>query len=308
MTFQEAAFGEGTFAEGWELPGRWGEGRGRWMAVRYACERQVIELALESLRGDGLVARDAVFNYEAPGQLRREVAYRDFDFLSRLSRVGEVEIVSSALRWLKARGLVPEDASYDEKAFDALRQEVKARFSIPGTSLTPVMERLLYMLGSVKRPQRVLGLGTYCGYALLWAAGPSCGPERAYQAEAVYGIDVDAEATERARENMGKLAHTKHVALIAEDGLDAAVRLEGPFDYVFLDVESQEMGKGLYLELLKKLEGKIEAGGWVLAHDTVVPPFAGQLAGYLDYVRDKERFRESVSFDVDAYGLELSIK
>ena len=34
----------------------------------------------------------------------------------------------------------------------------------------------------------------------------------------------------------------------------------------------------------------------------------GQLEGYLAYVRDKENYRESISFDVDAYGLELSIK
>jgi predicted O-methyltransferase YrrM len=224
----------------------------------------VIELALESLKGDGLVARDARFNYDAPQQLRREVTYRDFDFLSRLSRVGEVEIVGSALTWLKGQGLAPEDATYDQKAFDALRQEVKERFAIPGTSLTPVMERLLYMLGSVKQPRRVIGLGTYCGYALVWAVGPSCGTERAYEAEVVYGIDVDAQATARARENLGKLAHTEHIALMAEDGLAAAERLEGPFDYVFLDVESQELGKGLYLELLKKLDGKIEdgAGCW----------------------------------------------
>ena len=117
------------------------------MPLRYACERQVIELALESLKGDGLVARDARFNYDAPQQLRREVTYRDFDFLSRLSRVGEVEIVGSALTWLKGQGLAPEDATYDQKAFDALRQEVKERFAIPGTSLTPVMERLLYSWG-----------------------------------------------------------------------------------------------------------------------------------------------------------------
>jgi hypothetical protein len=64
----------------------------------------------------------------------------------------------------------------------------------------------------------------------------------------------------------------------------------------------------LYLELLKKLYGKVEEGGWVLAHDTVVPPFAGQLEAYLAYVRDGANFKESISFDVDAYGLELSIK
>ena len=278
------------------------------MALSYTCERQLIEMALESLKRAGLVSRDAYFNYDAPQHLRREVTYRDFDFLSRLSRVGEVEIVRSVLTWLKQKGIVPEGATYDEKAFDELRREVKGQFAIPGTSVTPVMERLLYMLSSVRRPRRVIGIGTYCGYALAWAIGPSCGSGRKYEAEKVYGIDIDAQATERAKENLRKLAYTDHIELITEDGLGAVERLKGPFDYVFLDVESKELGKGLYLELLKKLYGKVEEGGWVLAHDTVVPPFAEQLEAYLAYVRDGANFKESISFDVDAYGLELSIK
>ena len=36
--------------------------------------------------------------------------------------------------------------------------------------------------------------------------------------------------------------------------------------------------------------------------------YAAQLEAYLAYVRDGMRFKESISFDVDAYGLELSIK
>jgi predicted O-methyltransferase YrrM len=268
----------------------------------------VIEMALQKLKDAGLVSRDAYFSYDAPHKLRREVAYRDFDFLSRLSRTAESETIRSVLAWLRQKGIVPEGAAHDERAFDELRQEVTRQFTVPGSSITPVMERLLYLLSSVKRPRRVIGLGTYCGYALVWAIGPSCGSGREYEAEKVYGIDIDVEATKLARENLGKLAGTDHVELMAEDGLEAVERLPGPFDLVYLDVDSKELGKGLYLELLKRLHGKVEEGGWVLAHDTVAPPFAEQLEAYLAYVRDSVNFRESISFDVDAYGLELSIK
>ncbi len=278
------------------------------MALVYTCENQVIEMTLEKLKEAGLVSRDAYFNYDAPQNLRREVAYRDFDFLSRLSRIAEVEIVRSVLAWLKQKGIVSQDATYDERAFDGLRQEVRAKFTIPGTSVTPVMERLLYMLSSVKRPRRVIGLGTYCGNALVWIVGPSCGQGRVYEAESVYGIDIDADATERARENLDQLAYTDHIHLIAEDGLEAVERLPGPFDYVYLDVEGKDWGKGLYLELLKRLYEKIEKGGWVLAHDIVVPPFAKDFEEYLSYVRDGENFGESILFDVDAFGLELSVR
>jgi len=45
-----------------------------------------------------------------------------------------------------------------------------------------------------------------------------------------------------------------------------------------------------------------------LAHDIVVPPFAKEFDEYLRYVRNKENFGESILFDVDAFGLELSVK
>jgi predicted O-methyltransferase YrrM len=278
------------------------------MALIYTCEKQAIEMALARLKEDGLVSSEAYFNYAAPQNLRSEVAYRDFDFLSRLCRVAEVETVGAILAWLKWEGILPGGATYDERAFDGLRREVRETFAIPGTSITPVMERLLYMLSAVRRPRSVIGLGTYYGYALVWAVGSSCGHGRLYEAQKVYGIDIDAQATERAEENLSRLAHTGHIELIAEDGLQAVERLEGPFDYVYLDADSAELKKRVYLELLTRLYDKVEPGGWVLAHDTAVPPFAGQLAGYLAFVRDKANFRESIAFDVDPFGLELSIK
>jgi caffeoyl-CoA O-methyltransferase len=265
-------------------------------------------MALTQLKEDGLVSENAAFNHDARRSLRSEVAYRDFDFLTRLGRTSEAETVRSILAWLVEHGIMPEDATYNEAAFAALQAEVKETFTLPGTSVTPVMERLLYMLAAVRRPRRVLGLGTYCGNALVWAVGPSCGRDRAYAAEKVHGIDIDPEATERARENFGGLAHAGHIELVAEDGLRAVERLEGPFDYLFLDVDSPESGKGLYLDLLKCLYGKLEEGAWVLAHDVVVPPFAAQLEAYLAFVRDGVHFRQSILFDIDAFGLELSIK
>jgi predicted O-methyltransferase YrrM len=278
------------------------------MALTYTCEREVIEMALEKLKIDGLVSKESYFNFEAPGGLRKEVAYRDFDFLTRLSRTAEIETAASILVWLKDMGIAAVDGGFDWEVFEVFNSEVKDNFSMPGTSISPVMERLLYMLSSLKQPQRAVGIGTYCGYGLVWAIGASCGERREYYARNVYGIDIDEDATRKARDNFKRLANTDHVELIADDGLIAADRLDGPFDYVYLDVDSRELGKGLYLYLLKRLYGKIKKGGWVLAHDTTASPFAEQLEAYLAYVRDGSQFERSISFDIDPYGLELSIK
>lgn len=278
------------------------------MVLTYTCEKEAIEKAVEKLKNDGQVSSDASFNYEAPGNLRREVAYKDFDFLTRLCRVAERDIAESVFEWMKQVEVNLENTTYNDRIFEEFRKTVKEKFIIPGTSITPVMERLLYMLSAIKKPKRVLGLGTYCGYALVWAIGASYGETKEYTAEKVYGIDIDEEATESARANFENLAQSDHIEFYAKDGLEAVKELKGPFDYVYLDVESKALGKGIYLDLLTRLYEKVETGGWILAHDTNVPPFASQLREYLVYVRDKKNFRESISFDIDPFGLELSIK
>lgn len=46
----------------------------------------------------------------------------------------------------------------------------------------------------------------------------------------------------------------------------------------------------------------------MIAHDSLDWTFAGEMAEYLPFVRDGGRFSESVSFEVDQCGLELSVK
>jgi predicted O-methyltransferase YrrM len=212
------------------------------------------------------------------------------------------------LALLKQIGVINTGAGYSSEAFEMLRQEVRAHFEIPDTAFSPVMERLLYLLASVKRPKRILGIGIFCGNTLVWTAGASCNGGKVYQADKVYGIDIDPEAIAVARRNFSRLAGSDQVELVAEDGRVTADRLAGPFDCLYLDADSQENGKGIYLELLQALYPKLSAGCWVLAHDTTLPSFHPQVEGYLSFVRDRDKFSESISFDVDLFGLELSIK
>ena len=72
----------------------------------------------------------------------------------------------------------------------------------------------------------------WCG---TWAQ--AVGKRESTRDEEVYGIDIDAEATERAKRNFSELAYVDHIELIAEDGLKAVERLEGPFDYVYLSIK-----------------------------------------------------------------------
>jgi len=61
------------------------------MTIIFQSPASAIAQAMEKLKSNGFVHPQAVFNPEAPLGLRREVAYHDRDFLSRLGFVDAEE-------------------------------------------------------------------------------------------------------------------------------------------------------------------------------------------------------------------------
>ncbi len=296
------------------------------MAVTFRPSREAIELALASMKDDGLVHPEAVFNADAPDGLRREVTYRDPHFCRRLGRTAlESKIVDSALDLLKRAGHVPVSSDYDRQAVERHRAELKKKFEGSWTTLSPTMERLMYMLTSVKKPAHLLELGCFWGYTLGWFAGPCIGSNRAFVPARVIGIDVDADMIKKAKANFRKLENVEPVKLIAEDARTALDRIEGPFDFVYIEAKyenrADRRGGGLglrpthsarcaclYLVLLKQLYDRLPEGAWVMAHDNLDWSARKQMAPYLEFVRDRAHFSESICFDIDDCGIELSFK
>jgi predicted O-methyltransferase YrrM len=280
------------------------------MALEFHAEKSIANKVLKEMKGDSIISKDAKVNFKANNNLRKEVTVKDIDFLQYLADIEEEEVVDSALKWLKNKNLIDGNSSYDKVKFEKLRKEIKTKFDVPATAVTPAMERILYALSTIKKPQSFIAIGIYCGNTLVWSAGSSCGKGKVYDSGKIYGIDINKKSIKLAKDNFSKLKNTKHIKLIAEDGLKFIDQTNETFDYIYLDADNKEVGKSLYFDLLKKLYPKIRKGGWLLAHDTNCPwfNFHEQLEDYFKFVRDKKNFQESVSFNVDLYGLELSIK
>jgi predicted O-methyltransferase YrrM len=267
-----------------------------------------IDDAVKQLKKDGIIHPDARFNAEAQQGLRREVTYRDYDLQVRLSRSSKEEsIVEFARMMLVSLKLIEPDARYSLKAFDSLRSDVKREFTGTWTSITPVMERLMYMLTAVRKPMRLVELGSYWGNTLAWFAGPCIGAQQEYVAESIYGVDIDVEATELARANFAKLSNCESVQLIAEDAAVALSAIDGPIDFLYLEAKDEKRVNS-YLQFLKQAYDKLPRGAWVMAHDSTHFAHRDEMWPYLEWVRDKHNFSESISFEVDEFGLELSIK
>ncbi len=275
---------------------------------RFQVPKSTVEAIVARLKKDGVVHPDATFNNEADGDLRMEIAYRDLDFLIRVGRSSEDEvIVDAALQTLVSLGLLAPDAGYDKAAFESYRAQIKEAFKGTWTSVTDVMERLIYALTAVRRPRRLVELGSFWGNTLAWFAGPCIGSNQIYEAEEIYGIDIDEEMTEQARKNFARLENCQAVKLWGEDAATALERIDGPIDFLYLEAKD-ETNKSGYLEFLKQCYDKLPKGAWVIAHDSTAWAHQADLAEYLAWVRDNRNFAESVSFDVDMYGLELSVK
>ena len=295
------------------------------MAVTFRPSREAIELALTRMKEDGLVHPAAVFNEDAPDGLRREVTARDPYFAYRLGRTTEEpRVVADALDLLKRAGHVPVSADYERAVVDSHRAVLKDKFEGSWTTLSPTMERLMYMLTSVKKPAHLLELGCFWGYTLGWFAGPCIGEDRAYAPERIIGIDVDADMIKKAKANFAKLANADQVELVAEDARTALEHIDGPFDFVYIEAkfENRQIAAAeaegfsdplgpvpyLYLVLLKQVYDRLPEGAWVMAHDNLDWTAKKQMAPYLEFVRDAAHFSESICFDIDDCGIELSIR
>ena len=189
------------------------------------------------------------------------------------------EAIELALENMKEAGLVHPDAVFNEDAPDGLRREVTYRDP--------------YFSCRLGRTSLESGI-------------------------------VDADMVKKARANFGKLENAESVELVAEDARTALDHIDGPFDFVYIEAkyenrqiaaaeasgESDPLGpvSGLYLILLKQIYDRLPEGAWVMAHDNLDWTARKQMAPYLEFVRDKAHFSESICFDIDDCGIELSIK
>ena len=140
----------------------------------------------------------------------------------------------------------------------------------------------------------------------------------------IRGSAAPSTTIEKARSNFAGLECGERVELIAEDARTALDRIDGPFDFVYLEAkfENRQIAAAeaegfkdplgpvphLYLVLLKQIYARLPSGAWVIAHDNLDWVAQREMAPYLEFVRDKAHFTESICFDIDDCGMELSVK
>ena len=161
-------------------------------------------------------------------------------------------------------------------------------------TIGPEKGRILVDLIRRNNPKRVLEVGTLVGYSAILM-----GRELGSDAEFIT-IEIDEDEAEEARENIAKAGIKARVEVLVGDALKVLPKIDGPFDFVFLDAEKDE-----YLEYLKLVEPKIHRGTVIVADNAGASAWA--MRDYLNYVRNSGRY-ESRFIKVGWDGMEVSIK
>ena len=277
------------------------------MSQKYIPSKSILKDTLTRMKAAGVIHPKAKFNAKASGGLRTEVAINDIDFKQCLHGSSlEKEIVDDAIDYLKRQGVVAKSSTYPKAKFAALRRVVKKEFKGSWSSLSPQMERLIFALTAIKKPRAMYEFGCFWGSTLAWFCGPALVGALRSQVS-IGGCDIDKESVALAKRNFAKTFPNSDVLIECRDALEVIDDITTPLDFIYIEAKAPGQ-MAIYREIVEKVYDKLAPGAWVIAHDTERYTMYEDLAGYLAFVRNKRRFSTSISFDIDQFGLELSIK
>ena len=135
--------------------------------------------------------------------------------------------------------------------------------------------RLLNILAKGAGARRILELGSSYGYSTLWLA------EAARKTGGtVFSLEINSMKQEYARATIAKAGLARHVEFLLGDALKTIAALDGPFDFVLLD-----LWKDLYVSCFDLFYPKLQPGAIVVADNMLRP---------VDYLPDALKYRRHV--------------
>jgi caffeoyl-CoA O-methyltransferase len=138
---------------------------------------------------------------------------------------------------------------------------------------------LLHFLIKATRAMNVLELGTSHGYSAIWMG---LGLEET--GGRLTTLEIDKARYDLARKNMREAGLSRRVTCLLGDAHQEIMKLDGPFDFVFLDADKE--GQVDYLNKLYRK--KLPLGGILAAHNAIQQ--SESMKDYLGLVRKHPDF------------------
>lgn len=137
----------------------------------------------------------------------------------------------------------------------------------------------LHLMVKATRAKNVLELGTSHGYSAIWMG---LGLEETDGRLTTF--EIDAERYDLARRHVAEAGLSQRVTLIKGDAHREITRIEGPFDFVFMDADKE--GQVDYFN--KLYPKKLLPGGILAVHNAIRQ--AGSMQDYLKMIRKHPDF------------------
>lgn len=170
-----------------------------------------------------------------------------------------------------------EHTSGEPGHFATLAEETRAATSAPGMMVGTVEGRFLAALVAMKRPQRVLEIGTFTGYSALSMA------ESLPPGGRIVSLDVSEEHVAIARRHIAASPYADRIEVRVGPALATLEELDGPFDFVFIDADKEN-----YVAYYEAVLPKLAADG-VIAIDNVL--WSGRVLDPSDTSADTQAIR-----------------
>jgi predicted O-methyltransferase YrrM len=135
--------------------------------------------------------------------------------------------------------------------------------------------QFLNMLAKSARARNLLEIGTQAGYATLWLAEAA-----AATGGRVTSIEGDVWQAENAKHVLERSPHAERIQFFHGELTDIAAMLEGPFDFVLLDVDPAAVMPTFRLIIEQVSSGALICCNKAIAH-------AAALVEYLSYVHER---------------------
>jgi predicted O-methyltransferase YrrM len=166
------------------------------------------------------------------------------------------------------------DAHKAAVAKQAERQKVIDQITKNFMSTPAADSLLLRMLIQSRKAQRGIEVGTAVGFG---SVNMGIGFERT--GGHLYGVDISEKMVKETRENIKKAGLEKTVTIIQGDALKVLPKMEGKYDFVYIDALKRD-----YFKYFKAVEDKLLPGAVVVGHNAIASAKAMQ--DWLDYMKN----------------------
>lgn len=156
------------------------------------------------------------------------------------------------------------DGLYNNRKLTQKRYSENTELKNYGQVVDDDVARMLQVLITATRPQKVLEIGTSIGFSTVMMA-----KAMSHYGGKIVTIELDKQVAEQAKANFKQQGVDEQIEVMVGDAREIVDNLQQDFDLIFQDVGD----KTLYAEMIDSYLKLLKQGGILLAEDALFPLF-----------------------------------